>query len=1244
MVNEAQPTIQTITPVRVAATHEHTIYAIAVFPEGRHVVTALGDNTLRLWDLKDDGAVKKMEGHRGWVWAVAVSRDERFIASGDHNGELIIWNVDTGESLTSIEAHSAAIHSVDFSQDGEVLATGSKDKATKLWNVKSWKQQGNPIACGDYVHCIRYSPFGEHLAIATSGDIQIWNPNSRHQIKTLKAHAAFNSAWNYSLSWASDGRRLFTAGSYLDPTIREWDTSTWEQVGHPCTGRGNSGTKGINTLTVNPAGTLVASTSYDHHVRLWRLSDRRIIASFKHSHTVCCVVFSTDGKYILSGGLDKKVSQWAVPSLNFKACFDRSDLTMQKPFSLQILEMDSKSRDACIAGDLNTAEALLTQQIDADNGDHNAYANRSFVRARKAEWSLALDDALKSIEMPSLTGYLSSGIALCGNQQISDAMKNFNLATMFTDGHSKTILLLVKAIALFNAKQHCEAIPRIQQPPDASPTADSLACSIAEVYLDSLDGAHRNGAAGDFTATFNTIAGSSESTICSEYEDFTVLFGCDLKLVWQISNQRRCDALVQAGETREALELYRYMMNMSDEATKAKCLDWSTTFEQACRNHYIAKGFDNIIASADAAFNASNYDEAIELYSAAINLNLASDAIFTNRSKAKSGQRLWEDAFLDAQEVIKLDPSDYLGYQLKHAVLNAAQHYDEAIDAFQVMLSKLDSSPDTQQQELRQQYVSQSDVEKDIEKVIRTRMDHTPIRVLDTSTGRLCDRKAQMEAFKRSTEYKELLSSITRRADLRMERIRKVVANFFGYVMLSHRWEGKEPLLCDIQGKSVYELHPVDTVRKLQRFCEIARDAGYRWAWSDTCCINKADTVELPESITSMFRWYQYSALTIVYLSDILPLSASGALASSIWITRGWTLQEFLAPNIILFYRNNWTPYLDHHSNNHKEFIMQELKDVTGIDSRFHVAFRPGMRDPREKLVWASKRDTEKPEDVAYSLFGIFGVHLPVIYGENKQKALGRLLGEIVAQSRDISVLDWVGKSSEFNSCLPADIKSYGSTSLSPCSSEDQIQESISSLRVAVDERVALDLYDKLSGINPPNFSTRRLHLPCMVFRVTQVKRRRDQDEEILFRHEVKAKGLQDLLIATDTKLPQFSRRRPTAQKFLLVRPWDRRLLELPDFSDDTESVDDLSPPPSPSDSHCCLPDPGEHESPGLESRERALRLIAHLKQPFRAFLLGQKCGEEYTRMISEHDIIAQVAETTSIRDIMECVTTVEVV
>jgi hypothetical protein len=446
-------------------------------------------------------------------------------------------------------------------------------------------------------------------------------------------------------------------------------------------------------------------------------------------------------------------------------------------------------------------------------------------------------------------------------------------------------------------------------------------------------------------------------------------------------------------------------------------------------------------------------------------------------------------------------------------------------------------------------------------------------------------------------------------ADFRMERIEKVVEIYFRSVMLSHRWEENEPSLRHIQDKNVYELDLVSGIMKLRSFCRTAHDAGYRWAWVDTCCIDRTNNVEVQESVNSMFVWYRHAALTVVYLSDVPPSSKSGALAKSVWSERGWTVQEFLAPRIVLFYQSDWTLYLNDRSPNHKDsaVIMRELGDATGIDPQALVAFHPGMGGTREKLRWVSRRKTTLQEDVAYSLFGIFGIHLPVIYGEKKQNALGRLLQEIIAQSGDITCLDWVGKSSEFNSCLPASITLYEAPPFAPPSlSEDEMQTLIFSLRDAGAVKSASQLYTTLDHLTAPRFSHRRLHLPCIVFAVTEVTPRPGH-----FIYVIKADGLHDLLITTEDKLIPFSR---TMQKFLLVRPWDRNLLEWhsPDIS------------------------PGENVPVDSESNSQALQLIVRLRQPFSAFLLAQERGGEYKRIATNYDIIAQIKGNAFVRDVMD--------
>jgi WD40 repeat protein len=295
------------TPLREFRGHEKRVMVVAMFPDKRRMVTGSEDKTLHLWDLKTGVVLRKMKGHPNCqVWALAVSRDGQLIASGDTRGMLMVWHGETGELLTQpIKAHSSCIISTDFSPDGTVLVTGAWDNMTKLWNTKTWQQQGNSIQCGSYVRCVRYSPSGELLAIATHDDIQVYNVTGARKVASFKGHTSLN----WSLAWTPDGTRLLTGGDNADPTIREWDTTTWQQVGDPWTGHSNF----ISAIAVNAAGTLVTSASDDHHVRLWRLSDRQTVAIFEHLSSVNCATFSVNGKHILSGGDDNIISECAVP-------------------------------------------------------------------------------------------------------------------------------------------------------------------------------------------------------------------------------------------------------------------------------------------------------------------------------------------------------------------------------------------------------------------------------------------------------------------------------------------------------------------------------------------------------------------------------------------------------------------------------------------------------------------------------------------------------------------------------------------------------------------------------------------------------------------------------------------------------------------------------------------------------------------------------------------------------------------
>lgn len=601
--------VPSTTAVRVFEDHRDNINAVVALPDGRRMITASKDKTLCLWDLKSGVVLKKMEKHRGALNALAVSRDGSLIASGDTRGQLIACHGETGESLTQpIKVHSAIILSLDFSPDGAVLAIGLDDGATNFVSTRTWQVQGNPIKSSCVVRCVRYSPSGALLGIATRAKIEIYKPGKRQCVATFKGHRKTN----FSLAWAPDGTRLLTGGDHQDPTIREWDVSTWKQVGEPWEGHATV----IKAIVINSAGTLAASASYDNHVRLWHLSDQRNIASFQHCNLVVSVTFSVDGSRILSGGVDKKISEWAVPEdalLNDNPkgpaskdpCPESGDgpkdpapkdhgsdsktvvaiqtvVTVQTLVTIQTNVITKTDCNTCTTEVLSTAEIVLTQDIDAGANNYACYANRSFVMARKFDWDCALQDATKSLTIrPSLAGYIAQGIALCGKQLVEEATTAFDFAFTFTEGNpdATLFLFLIKAIALFNANEHKEAMLRVEQLA-AEPNADPLVCRVVEAGLRvqlgtiAFKDAHYNEAVDHFAAAVNASAFLAKLASPSACKAFTVLFGWELESLWQTANEKLCLALLKAGRLGEAFESYRYGMDASDEATRAGLRAW----------------------------------------------------------------------------------------------------------------------------------------------------------------------------------------------------------------------------------------------------------------------------------------------------------------------------------------------------------------------------------------------------------------------------------------------------------------------------------------------------------------------------------------------------------------------------------------------------------------------------------------------------------------------------------------------
>jgi hypothetical protein len=212
------------------------------------------------------------------------------------------------------------------------------------------------------------------------------------------------------------------------------------------------------------------------------------------------------------------------------------------------------------------------------------------------------------------------------------------------------------------------------------------------------------------------------------------------------------------------------------------------------------------------------------------------------------------------------------------------------------------------------------------------------------------------------------------------------------YAILSHTWGKDEVLFKDVT-KGRYN----NDSNKIEGCCREALGSGLDYVWIDTCCIDKRSSAELSEAINSMFDWYEKSAACYAYLADVHDIldlyvpESTLAFRESKWWTRGWTLQELLAPRRVKFYNASWTPLgekilppPDFWSTRRRPIGEMDglISEITGIGIKYLTGENKSCdASIAEKMSWAALRQTTREEDIAYSLLGIFNVNMPLLYG-----------------------------------------------------------------------------------------------------------------------------------------------------------------------------------------------------------------------------------------------------------------------
>ncbi|KAI1777389.1 heterokaryon incompatibility protein-domain-containing protein [Hypoxylon cercidicola] len=241
------------------------------------------------------------------------------------------------------------------------------------------------------------------------------------------------------------------------------------------------------------------------------------------------------------------------------------------------------------------------------------------------------------------------------------------------------------------------------------------------------------------------------------------------------------------------------------------------------------------------------------------------------------------------------------------------------------------------------------------------------------------------------------------------------------YAILSHSWDPDsedEVTFQDMQDEAIAKTK--SAYAKIEESCKLARKENLDYVWIVTCCIDKSSSVELSEAINSIFKWYEHSTICYAYLADVND-SRSRSLSTEDftkgrWLSRGWTLQELIAPPRLDFYDSKLTKFASRTDT--------DTSAKTSAATRIDEAYLNRPTDKQlldmfsgasiaEYMCWASRRETTREEDIAYCLLGIFVVNMPLLYGEGKQAAFIRLQEEIIKYSDDQSLFAWAPPSND---------------------------------------------------------------------------------------------------------------------------------------------------------------------------------------------------------------------------------------
>jgi WD40 repeat protein len=291
--------------LRDLAGHIHGVTACVVTPDGRHIVSASYDETLKVWELVSGRVVATLQGHTNGVTACTVTPDGRHVVSASIDNMLKVWELESGREVATIEGHPRAVTACVVTPDGRHVISASWDETLKVWELGTGRSVVTLQGHIKRVNACAVTPDGRHVVSASADQtLKVWELASGCAVATLEGHTDVVNACTVT----PDSRCLISASD--DQTLKVWELASGREMmtleGH---------TDVVNACTVTPDGRRVVSASRDRTLKVWELASGRVVATLEgHTRAVTACPVTPDGHYMVSASNDATLKIWELKS------------------------------------------------------------------------------------------------------------------------------------------------------------------------------------------------------------------------------------------------------------------------------------------------------------------------------------------------------------------------------------------------------------------------------------------------------------------------------------------------------------------------------------------------------------------------------------------------------------------------------------------------------------------------------------------------------------------------------------------------------------------------------------------------------------------------------------------------------------------------------------------------------------------------------------------------------------------